>query len=47
MGQVEQGEENQRSRGGLTEKVTLESSPIGDWVERAVLQQREWPGERP
>ena len=47
LGQVEQGEENQRSRGGLTEKMTLESSPIGDWVERAVLQQREWPGERP
>ena len=47
MGQVEQGEGNQRYRVGLTEKVTLESSPVGDWVERAVLQQKEWPGERP
>ena len=47
MGHVEQGEGNQRYRVGLIEKVTLESSAVGVWVERAVLQQREWPGERP
>lgn len=38
MGKVEQGKGNQRYRVGLIEKVTLEPSPVGRWVEGTVLQ---------